>query len=274
MKKLLFILPLLLLVLGFTAQRILDDKLKNLLQQFKTDEESAKLNLFYAVSGPSFYIPNVKVLKDMAVGDRVSFVNSIGNNVKEYVVTKEFVKKYNQLREDRKPTLPEEPKYSAQLKEEHRTNLVNSIAETEKSKKQMAADQQAMFDEIINVYKQQLAEIDDPEKTMFKPEMDEYIKQGYQIQMDEYKNKLAEWEVDYPIDNPNQMIKKWINAFLDRSADINFDAKLEKDKYGKMRFVDQQYEHKDSQWKLYFRAGKETVTAARTFAQNWLGEIK
>lgn len=105
-----------------------------MLQQFKTDEESAKLNLFYAVSGPSFYIPNVKVLKDMAVGDRVSFVNSIGNNVKEYVVTKEFVKKYNQLREDRKPTLPEEPKYSAQLKEEHRTNLVNSIAETEKAK--------------------------------------------------------------------------------------------------------------------------------------------
>ena len=274
MKKLLFILPLLLLVLGFTAQRILDDKLKNLLQQFKTDEATAKTNLFYAVSGPSFYVPNVKMVRDMAVGDRVSLVNSIGNNVKEYVVTKEFVKKYNQLREDRKPTLPEEPKYSAQLKEEHRTNLVNSIAETEKSKKQMAADQQAMFDEIINVYKQQLAEIDDPEKTMFKPEMDEYIKQGYQIQMDEYKNKLAEWEVEYPIDNPNQMIKKWINAFLDRSADINFDAKLEKDKYGKMRFVDQQYEHKDSQWKLYFRAGKETVTAARTFAQNWLGEIK
>ncbi|MFZ1280882.1 MAG: hypothetical protein WAR59_08595, partial [Ignavibacteriaceae bacterium] len=70
MKKLLFILPLLLLVLGFTAQRILDDKLKNLLQQFKTDEATAKTNLFYAVSGPSFYVPNVKMVRDMAVGDR------------------------------------------------------------------------------------------------------------------------------------------------------------------------------------------------------------
>jgi len=245
-----------------------------LLQQFKTDEATAKTNLFYAVSGPSFYVPNVKMVRDMAVGDRVSLVNSIGNNVKEYVVTKEFVKRYNQLREDRKPNPPEEPKYSAQLKEEARQNLLNGIAETEKNKTQMAKDQQAMFDEIIKSFKQQLTDIDDPEKTMYKPEMDEYIKQGYQMQMDEYKNKLAEWEVEYPIDNPNQMIKKWINAFLDRSADINFDAKLEKDKYGKMRFVDQQYEHKDSQWKLYFRAGKETVTAARTFAQNWLGEIK
>lgn len=274
MKKLLFILPLLLLVLGFTTQKIIDDKLKSLLQQFKTDEESAKSNLYYAVSGPSFYIPNVKMVRDMAVGDRVSLIQSIGNNVKEYLSSKEFVEKYNQLREDRKPNPPEEPKYSAQLKEETRTNLLNGIAETEKTKAQMAKDQQAMFDEIIKSYKQQLIEIDDPEKTMFKPEMDEYIKQGYEMQVDDYKNKMVEWENEYPINNPNEMVKKWINTFLDRSADINFDAKLEKDKYGKMKFVDQQYEYKDSQWKLYFRAGKETVTAARTFAQNWLGEIK
>jgi Asp-tRNA(Asn)/Glu-tRNA(Gln) amidotransferase A subunit family amidase len=274
MKKLFFILPILLLVLGFTAQKILDDKLKNLLQQFKTDEVTAKQNILYAVSGPSYYFPNVKLLKDMALGDRVSLIQSIGKNVKEYVSSKDFVKNYNQLREDRKPTPPEEPKYSAQLKEETRTNMINAIAETEKNKKQMAADQQAMFDEIIKTYKQQLAEIDDPEKTMFKPEMDEYIKQGYQMQMDEYNKKVTEWENEYPTDNPTPMIKKWINTFLDKSADINFDAKLEKDKYGKMKFVDQQYEYKDSQWKLYYRAGKETVTAARTFAQNWLNELK
>ena len=152
----------------------------------------------------------------------------MGNNIKEYVASKEFVKKYNQLRDDRKPTPPEAPKYSAQLKEETRTNLNNSITETEKSKLQMAKDQQAMFDEIIKTYKQQLAEIDDPEKTMFKPEMDEYIKQGYQMQMDEYNKKVTEWENEYPTDNPNPMIKKWINTFLEKSADINFDAKTRK----------------------------------------------
>jgi hypothetical protein len=274
MKKILFALPLLLLVLGFTAEKIFDDKLKSLLQQFKTDEDMAKSNIFYAVSGPSFYIPNVKMLKDMAVGDRVSLIQSIGNNVKEYLSSKEFVTKYNQLREDRKPTPPEEPKYSAQLKEEAKTNYKNSIAEAEKNKTQMAKDQQAMFDEIIKVYKQQLAEIDDPEKTMYKPEMDEYIKQGYQMQMDEYKNNLAEWEKEYPANNPNSMIKKWISTFLDKSADINFDAKTVKDKSGKLKFVDEQYEYKDSQWKLYYRAGKETVNAARNFAQNWLTGLK
>ncbi len=275
MKKLLFSLPLLLvLVLGFTAGKFVDDKLKSLLQQFKTEEETAKSNIFYAVTGPSFYIPNVKTLKDLAIGDRVSLIESIGKNVKEYVASKEFVEKYNQFREDRKPTPPEAPKYSAQLKEEARASLKNSIAETEKSKSQMAKDQQTMFDEILKSFKQQLADIDDPEKTMYKPEMDEYIKQGYQVQMDDYKNNLAVWEKEYPNNNPKPMIKKWISTFLEQSADINFGAKTIKGKNGIFKFVDQEYEYKSSQWKLYFRAGKETVNAARTFAQSWLSELK
>ena len=274
MKKFFFIFPLVMLVLGFTAQQMLDDKLKSLLQQFKTDDDAAKANIFYAVSGPSFYIPNVKVLKDMAVGDRVSLIQSIGKNVKEYLSSKEFAEKYNQLREDRKPTPPEEPKYSAQLKEEQRTNLKNTIAETEKNKSQMPKDQQGMFDEIITMFKQQLSEIDDPEKTMFKPEMDEYIKESYQMQIDEHKTKIAEWEKDYPKNNPNPIIKKWINTFLEKSYDINYDAKTQKGKDGLLKFVDQQYEYKDSQWKLYYRAGRESVNAARTFAQSWLNELK
>jgi len=273
MKKIIFILPLLVLILGFTAGHIADENLQALLKQFKIEETTAKINIFYAVSGPSFYIPNVKVLRDLAIGDRVYAIESIGKNVKEYVGSKEFIEKYNQLREDRKPTPPEEPKYYARLKEEQRTNLKNTIAETEKSKSQMPKDQQAMFDEILIMYKQQLSEIDDPDKTMFKPEMDEYIKQGYDMQMSEYKNQVKEWDAEYPVNNPKPMIKKWINTFLEKSADVNFEAKTTKAKDGKIKFVDQQYEYKDSQWKLYYRAGKESLTAARTFAQNWLNEF-
>jgi hypothetical protein len=214
------------------------------------------------------------MLKNLAVGDRISIIESMGKNIKEYTATKEFVVQYNQLREDRKPTPPEAPKYSAELKEEARASFKNSITETEKSKLQMPKDQQAMFDEIIVMYKQQLEEIDDPEKTMYKPEMDEYIKQGYDMQMDEYKNKLAEWETAYPSGNPKPMIKKWITTFLDKTVDINFEAKTIKGKDGMFKFADQEYEYKDSQWKLYYRAGKETVTAARKFAQGWLTDLK
>jgi len=274
MKKTIFILPFIVLVLGFTAGNIVDENLKALLKQFKIEESTAKSDVFYAVSGPSFYIPNVKVLKDLAIGDRVSAIESIGKNVKEYASSKEFVSKYNQLKEDRKPTPPEAPKYSAQLKEEQKESLKNSIAETEKSKSQMPKDQQAMFDEIITVFKQQLKDIDDPENTMFTPEMDVYIKQSYDMQMEEYNKSVAEWEIEYPTNNPKPMIITWINTFLKNSSDINFNAKTVKNNDGKIKFVDQEYESKDGQWKLYYRAGKETVTAARTFAQNWLNELK
>jgi hypothetical protein len=273
MKKTVFIILLLMLALGFTTVHIIDENLQALLKQFKIEEATAKSNIFYAVSGPSFYIPNVKVLRDLAIGDRVSVIESIGKNVKEYVSSKEFVEKYNQLREERKPTPPETPKYSAQLKEEQKESLTNSIAEMEKSKSQMAKDQQAMFDDIIKGLKDQLKELDDPNNTMFTPEMDVYIKQGYDMQMDEYNRQLKEWELEYPVNNPKPMIKKWINTFLEKSADVNFDAKTTKAKDGKIKFVDQQYEYKDNQWKLYYRAGKESLTAARTFAQNWLKEF-
>ncbi|MBK7500579.1 MAG: hypothetical protein IPI19_16205 [Ignavibacteriales bacterium] len=115
------------------------------LQQFNINEETAKSNIFYSVTGPSYYIPNAKMLKNLAVGDRISVIESMGKNIKEYTATKEFVEKYNQLREDRKPTPPEEPKYSAQLKEEAR-QVSRTVSETEKSKQQMPKDQQAMFE--------------------------------------------------------------------------------------------------------------------------------
>lgn len=273
-KKLIVLIPVIFLFLGLTVYRLADEKLKSLLKQFNTSEESAEENIFYSISGSSFYIPNVKILKSMAVGDRVTLIDAMGKNIKEYTLSKEFAEKYNQLREDRKPTPPETPKYSNELKEEQRKNLINSIAETEKSKSQMPKDQQVIFDEVLKMYKQQLAEIDDPEKTMYKPEMDEYIKQSYDMQLEGHKQDISEWESKYPANNPKPMIKKWINAFLEKSADVDYSAQTKTDKNGKIMFVDQSYERKDNQWKLYFRAGKETVTAARTFAQNWLNELK
>ena len=44
MKKLFFFLPVFIFILGFTTNKIIDDKLKNLLQQFNINEETAKSN--------------------------------------------------------------------------------------------------------------------------------------------------------------------------------------------------------------------------------------
>ncbi len=274
MRKFFFLSPVLLLLLGFTAGHIVDDSLNRALLQFKTSEEEAKIDIFNDVTGPSYFIPNVKTLRDLSPAERISMVELMGKYIKEYLASKEFIEKYNQYREDKKPKAPEAPKYSAQLKDEQREGLKRSIAEMEKSKSQVTKEQQAIFDDIIKGLRQQLTGIDDPKNTMYTPEMDSYIKQSYAMQMDAYNTSVAEWEISYPKNNPHPLIKKWIKAFLDKSGDINFNAKTTEIKIGMIKFIDQEYEHKDSQWKLYFRAGKETVTAARIYAQAWLGELK
>ena len=175
MKKFFFLSPILLLLLGFTAGHIVDDALNRALLQFKTSEEAAKLDIFNDVTGPSYFIPNIKTLRDLSTAERIAMVELMGKYIKEYLASKEFVEKYNQYREDKKPKAPEAPKYSAQLKEEQRESLNHSIAEIEKSKSQVTKDQQAIFDDIIKGLKQQLAGIDDPKNTIYTPEMDSYI---------------------------------------------------------------------------------------------------
>jgi len=40
-----------------------------------------------------------------------------------------------------------------------------------------------------------------------------------------------------------------------------------------MRFVNESYESKSSEWKLWYRAGKEPVPAARAAVGAWLKEL-
>lgn len=273
MKKYLILFPILFFVFGFITNKVIDDKVKKLLTQFNTTEDDAKSTLLYNITGSSYYIPNIKVLKNMALGERTEMVNTIGSQVKEYVKSKEFLTKYNEYREGRKPTEPEKPKYSAQLKEEQRQNLTNALKETETNMKNMSGDQKKMFEDIITMYKQQLKDLDDPNNSMYTPQMDEYIKQGYDMQMENYKNDISEWETMYPINNPTPLVKKWLNDFLEKSKDIDFNASLKKANNRDV-FVNSEYERKSLQWKLFYRAGKEPVEAARKFASAWLNELK
>ena len=68
-------------------------------------------------------------------------------------------------------------------------------------------------------------------------------------------------------------MNKRLREFLDVSGDVNFEAELAPND-DRHRFAEPQYEQKSSAWKLCYRAGKEAVSAARTFATAWLGELE
>lgn len=69
------------------------------------------------------------------------------------------------------------------------------------------------------------------------------------------------------------IIIKQLKQFLDLSATVDFTAQTVQ-KGNKLVFVDPAYEAKSPAWKLCFRCGKEAVTGARKFAQQWLNELQ
>ncbi len=85
--------------------------------------------------------------------------------------------------------------------------------------------------------------------------------------IDKQLNK-ADDEKKYPAD-ANELIKQRLKEFLSISATVDFDAKLN----GSM-FANPDYEAKDGQWKMCFRAGRGVVEAAREEAQAWLKELE
>ena len=273
MKKLFFLFPLILILAGFYTGYILDENAQSLLKKIKLSEDEAKNTIFSDVSGPSFYFPGMRELKSIALNDRAAQVTVVGNYVKDFTKKEDFKKRYNEYRESRKPSPPEKPKTAAELKEETRENYKQSIEEMKKTKASMPADQQAMFDETIKMMEQQLKDIDNPDNQMFSPEMDVYSQQAYDMQMEQHKKDIADWEAKYPANNPNPLIKKWLESFLDMSKDVDFNAQTAIDN-NRTLFVKQEYERKDYMWKLCFRGGKETTEAGRKFAQAWLNELK
>ena len=85
--------------------------------------------------------------------------------------------------------------------------------------------------------------------------------------IDKQLNK-ADDEKRFP-SNANDLIKQRLKEFLDISATVDFDAKLN----GSV-FANPEYEAKSQQWKMCYRTGKAVVEAAREEAQAWLKELE
>jgi hypothetical protein len=132
-----------------------------------------------------------------------------------------------------------------------------------------------------DMQKQMQATIKELEANMARnvkdPQMAAMMKQSNEMnaaqEQKDYQGRLEGWEKKFPAD-PKKLIASRLREFLDMSKDVNFDAKLVSNGYGKMKFADPKLEAKPSDWKLCYRAGREPVQAARAFAQEWLGQLE
>lgn len=69
--------------------------------------------------------------------------------------------------------------------------------------------------------------------------------------------------------DPNELIKKRLEKFMEISATVDFQATL-----NGRQFANPEYEKKSNQWKMCYRAGKAVITAAREEVALWLKELE
>ena len=120
-----------------------------------------------------------------------------------------------------------------------------------------------------------LKELYGKDEEAFKIKFAEYmVDKQLAMQMD--RSKATEAEKQQRINelkDYKSIIAKQLKQFLDLSATVDFTAQTEL-KGNKLVFVNPVYEAKSPAWKLCFRSGREAVTGARKFAQQWLNELK
>ena len=167
--------------------------------------------------------------------------------------------------------MPKPAKTIDEVRTEQKQNLVKSMKEMEPMLKMDNPDIRKAAKEGLTFLQKQLDEMSDPASTLVKLLADGE-KLNYETNLANYKESLAKWEKEMPA-NCQAMIKIRLQQFLEETANVDFTAEL-KLQNGKRRFVNPDYEGKNSEWKQAFRAGKEATESARNFAEQWIKEIK
>lgn len=240
----------------------------------------AQTRLFEVLSSGRLYHDAAKTAFLKATSEaRVAMVNGALTWAKEYTGSPEFAKRYATTRTQAEPRVPGGRKWTAEEELNRRQAFFEQRIATEKKKleappspRQTPEQQQAArtwSEDLIKRTETELARYKDP---VARAE----LRKPYEIEDQRYKEEHAKWEQDYPPEY-RAAIAKRLREFLALSATVDFGAKLVPCKNSWQRhscFADPTYEKKADEWKRCYRAGKQPVDAARTFATAWLQELE
>jgi len=243
--------------------------------------DQAKTTLFEVLGTGRLYQEAAKsaFLKAATAEARVAMVNGALTWAKEYTESPEFAKRYATTRTQSEPRLSMGRKWTAEEELTRRQALLDQRIATEKkrleappSPRQTPEQQQAQrksSEERIKNMETDRARYDDP---VARAE----LRKPLEAEDQRYKEEHARWEEGYPVDS-RAAIAKRLREFLTLSATIDFGAKVVPCKNSWQHhscFADPTYEKKPDEWKRCYRAGKQPVDAARTFATTWLRELE
>ena len=213
----------------------------------------------------------IKNLKNIMLNKRGQVVQDLATYARQYCNSDAFKKAYAALKENNKPG----PAEKVETPEEMRASVIKMAKEylhqTEEGIKKATPEMKKMYEQMLEGARKNLKDAEDPNNKMMKNYAQNY--EGLKKLMQEsYDNRVKEWEKKYPT-NHLLYVKEKLQAYLDATADIDFNAELV-EKKGIQYFVNSAYERKGNRWKLAFRAGKDAVETGRNFAKQWIADIK
>lgn len=253
-------------MVSFKTEVMFDDFLK----QLGMTKGQANQKITNSLLGGSIDYFGVRNLKNIAVNDRAAIAKELSAYAKQYVNSQEYIKQYIALKESNKP----EP-MKVETPEELRTSTIKrareAVQEMEESLKKAPSDMKSIFEKTLEAAKQNLKNAEDPNNKYLKSYSQNFATLEKQMKQS-YENALKSWETRYPA-NHLLFVKGRLQEFLNATKDIDFNAQLTT-RNGIKYFVNADYERKDNRWKMAFRAGKPAIDVARSFAEQWIGEIK
>jgi hypothetical protein len=240
------------------------------IEDYLTDMKTTKKQVEDFIEGNvrygSFSFPAACSL--IPTNKRAALVRAVGEYARTFLASDAFKKIYDEFREEQKPRAPELLPMMAEARKKQLTEMKAALATQESAAAKAPPDQKAMYKDILEVLRKAVKDLENPDKSQ-DAEMDRYMQDANRTATEEYQKKVVEYERDYPKGDPRPLVKKRLQAVLEATKNVDFTAKLvKKDKV--MVFAKEEYENKDGNWKLAYRAGKEATEAARTFAQEWL----
>jgi hypothetical protein len=214
--------------------------------------------------------PAAKAVKAATPAVRATLITGVLTFAKSYTETADFAQAYQQAREEAKPSAPEikngDDEWAKMLKD-----MEKAVADMKKAAADptQTAEMRKMFEQLAQQQTQQY------EQMKADPKMKQIVTQsadaGNKSDAAQHEARLKEWEARYPAD-PKVAVARHLRTFLEVSATVDYGAQLTT-RGSRQVFVNPKYEQESANWKLCYRAGKETVDAARAFVTTWLAAL-
>lgn len=241
----------------------------DVLQQLGVGKSDASREVISSLTNGSVGYHLVRgAMKKAAPAARAAMVEQALVWTKAYVASPQFAKDYAARREEAKPEKETKPSVDEELKQ-RRAQQAADLEEAKKNLADIPKEYRAAAEEAYKASAAAMKQLDTPEYRKAEREM---LVAERRDDEEQYKDHLARWNEEYPAD-PRALVKKRLQEFLDATADVDYAARLV-NQNGKQRFANADYEGRSSEWKLAYRAGKETTEKARAFAKAWLAELR